>query len=456
MAKRDYYEILGIEKSADERSIKKAYRKLARKHHPDASSESPEIAEKKFKEISEAYEVLADSEKRKRYDQFGHKGVDFGGGGFSWDQFSHEGDISDLFGQLFGGRQGGGGGMGSIFSQLFGGGQSQPNNRGNDLRYDITLDLKEAFTGIEKEVTIPREDSCKKCNGSGAAEGGTARTCGTCAGQGIVRKVMQRGFMQTVSTDNCSDCRGSGSVIDKPCIDCNGTGTVSVDKKIKLKIPAGADDGYRLRMRGQGSAGPNNGPKGDLYIVVNVKRHEIFQRQDNEIVLDLEISPSQAVLGDSMRVPTLAGNVKLNIPTGTQSGDVLRLKGKGMPDITTMHTISLNTGTIGSPTAVGTARVRGFEKFDTNTYYMYIFDIVMSSGVFGNVTNVSQTNAGQQTFVATLEVQGQRFEAGQSSLIYPLPARAIKTLKTVAANGTVQNTVDTDYMVRAYMTGTVD
>jgi molecular chaperone DnaJ len=224
--------------------------------------------------------------------------------------------------------------MGSIFSQLFGGGQSQPNNRGNDLRYDVTLELKEAFTGIEKEISIPREDSCKKCSGSGAAEGGTAKTCTTCAGQGIVRKVMQRGFMQTVSTDTCSDCRGSGTKIDKPCNDCRGSGIVSVDKKIKLKIPAGADDGYRLRMRGQGSAGPNNGPKGDLYIVVNVKRHEIFQRQDNEIILDLDISPSQAVLGDSIRVPTLAGNVKLSIPSGTQSGDVLRLKGKGMPDIT--------------------------------------------------------------------------------------------------------------------------
>ena len=334
MAKRDYYEVLGVEKGADERSIKKAYRKLARKHHPDASDESPEVAEKKFKEISEAYEVLADSEKRSRYDQFGHDGVDFGGGGFSWDQFSRQGDISDLFGQLFGGRQEGGGGMGSIFSQLFGRGQSQPNNRGNDLRYDITLDLNEAFTGIEKEITIPREDSCKTCNGSGAAKGGTAKACVTCAGQGIVRKVMQRGFMQTVSTETCSDCRGTGSVIDKPCKDCKGSGIVSVDKKIKLKIPAGADDGYRLRMRGQGSAGPNNGPKGDLYIVVNVKRHEIFQRQDNEIVLDLDISPSQAVLGDSIRVPTLAGNVKLSIPSGTQSGDILRLKGKGMPDIT--------------------------------------------------------------------------------------------------------------------------
>ena len=334
MAKRDYYEILGIKKDADERSIKKAYRKLARKHHPDASSESPEIAEKKFKEISEAYEVLADSDKRNRYDRFGHDGVDFGGGGFSWDQFSHQGDISDLFGQLFGGRQGGGGGMGDIFSQLFGRGESQPNNRGSNLRYDVTLTFEDAFAGIEKDVEIPREDSCSKCNGSGAAKGGTAKTCNTCGGQGLVRKMMQRGFMQTMTTDNCSDCRGAGKVIDKPCNDCKGSGVVSIKKKIKLKIPPGADDGYKLRMRGQGNAGSNNGPKGDLYIVVNLIRHEIFQRQDNEIIMDLDITPAQAVIGDELRVPTLAGSVKLKIPSGTQSGDILRLKGKGMPDIT--------------------------------------------------------------------------------------------------------------------------
>ena len=331
MAKRDYYEILGVEKNSDDRTIKKAYRKLARKHHPDASSESPEVAEKKFKEISEAYEVLADKDKRERYDRFGHEGVDFGGGGFSWDQFSRGGDISDLFGQLFG--RGQGGGMGDVFSQFFGGGQRGPDNRGDDLRYDITLSLEEAYKGIEKEVEIPRDGACTKCSGSGAAEGGVTRTCNTCGGQGIVRKVMQRGFMQTVTTDNCSDCRGSGKVIDKPCRECKGSGIVSVKKKIKLRIPAGADHGYRLRMRGKGSKGPNNGPNGDLYIVVNVKRHEIFQRQDNEIIFDLEISPAQAVIGDSLRVPTLSGNVKLKIPSGTQSGDVLRLKGKGMPDI---------------------------------------------------------------------------------------------------------------------------
>ena len=331
MAKRDYYEILGIAKDSDERTIKKAYRKLARKHHPDASSESPEVAEKKFKEISEAYEVLADKEKRSRYDRFGHKGVDFDGGGLSWDQFSHGADISDIFCQLFGGGQRGG--MGDIFGQFFGGGQRGPNNRGDDLRYDVTMTLEEAYKGITKEVEIPRDGSCKKCAGSGAAEGGLARTCNTCGGQGMVQKMVRRGFMSTVTTDTCSDCNGSGKSIDKPCRDCKGSGIVSIKKKIKLQIPPGADHGFRLRMRGQGGAGPNNGPKGDLYIVVNIKKHEVFKRQDNEIILDLEITPAQAVIGDNLRVPTLSGNVKLKIPSGTQSGDVLRLKGKGMPDI---------------------------------------------------------------------------------------------------------------------------
>jgi molecular chaperone DnaJ len=332
MAKRDYYEILGVSKDSDERTIKKAYRKLARKHHPDASSESPEIAEKKFKEVSEAYEILADEDKRSRYDRFGHKGVDFDGGGFSWDQFSHGADISDIFGQLFGGGQRGG--MGDVFSQFFGGGgQSGPNNRGDDLRYDVTMTLEEAYKGMTKKVEIPRDGTCGKCTGSGAAEGGIARTCNTCRGQGMVQKVMRRGFMSTVSTDTCPDCKGSGKTVDKPCGDCKGSGIISVKKKIKLQIPPGADHGFRLRMRGQGGAGPNNGPKGDLYIVVNVQKHKIFKRQDNEIILDLEITPAQAVIGDSLKVPTLSGKVKLKIPSGTQTGDVLRLKKKGMPDM---------------------------------------------------------------------------------------------------------------------------
>ena len=223
--------------------------------------------------------------------------------------------------------------MGDIFGQFFGSGQRGPNNRGDDLRYDVTMTLEEAYKGITKEVEIPRDGSCKKCAGSGAAEGGLARTCNTCGGQGMVQKMMRRGFMSTVTTDTCSDCNGSGKSIDKPCRDCKGSGIVSIKKKIKLQIPPGADHGFRLRMRGQGGAGPNNGPKGDLYIVVNIKKHEVFKRQDNEIILDLEITPAQAVIGDNLRVPTLSGNVKLKIPSGTQSGDVLRLKGKGMPDI---------------------------------------------------------------------------------------------------------------------------
>jgi molecular chaperone DnaJ len=331
MAKKDYYEILGVAKDSDERTIKKAYRKLARTHHPDASEESPEIAEKKFKEVSEAYEVLADKDKRTRYDKFGHKGVDFDGGGFSWDQFSHSDDVSDIFGQLFGGGQRGG--VGDIFSQFFGGGQRGPDNRGDDLRYDITLTLKEAYKGIKKEIEIPRDGSCEKCSGSGAAEGSNTRTCNTCRGQGMVQKMVRRGFMSTVSTIECNDCKGSGKTVDKPCSVCRGSGIIPVKKKIKLQIPPGADHGYRLRMRGQGGAGPNNGPKGDLYVVVNMKKHNVFQRQDNEIILDLEITPAQAVIGDRLKIPTLSGNVKLKIPSGTQSGDVLRLKGKGMPDI---------------------------------------------------------------------------------------------------------------------------
>jgi len=331
MAKRYYYEILGVSKDSDERTIKKAYRKLARTHHPDASSESPEVAEKKFKEISEAYEVLADKEKRSRYDRFGHEGVDFDGGGFSWDQFSHGADISDIFGQLFRGGQRGG--MGDIFSQFFGGSQRGPNNRGDDLRYDVTMTLEEAYKGMTKKVEIPRDGTCNKCTGSGAADGGIARTCNTCGGQGMVQKVMRRGFMSTVSTDTCPNCKGSGKTIDKPCGGCRGSGIISVKKKIKLEIPPGADHGFKLRMRRQGGAGPNNGPKGDLYIVVNVQKHEIFKRQNNEIILDLEITPAQAVIGDSLEVPTLSGKVKLKIPSGTQTGDVLRLKRKGMPDM---------------------------------------------------------------------------------------------------------------------------
>ena len=337
MAKRDYYKVLGIKRDASKAEIKKAYRTLARKYHPDANRENQSEAEEKFKVISEAYEVLADNEKRSRYDRQGHEGVNFGGGGFSWDDFTHQGDISDIFGQLFGGGSGGGsdGGMGDIFSQFFGGGARQrgPRNRGADLRYDLTLSLEQAYSGLEQQVTIPRDEACGDCSGSGAAEGGSAVTCSQCGGRGMVQHVQRRGFMQTVQTGECPQCGGDGKTVDKPCSGCRGRGVREARKKIKFTIPPGIDDGHRLRLRGQGAAGPRNGPRGDLYVVTSVRRHRTFQRQETEIVLELEITPAQAVLGEKIEVPTLAGKVKLKVPAGTQSGAVLRLRGKGMPDL---------------------------------------------------------------------------------------------------------------------------
>jgi len=333
MAKRDYYDVLGVSRDASKAEIKKAYRKMARKHHPDANRENQADAEEKFKEISEAYEVLADDEKRPRYDRYGHEGVNFGGGGFSWDDFTHQGDISDIFGQLFGSGSGGGGGIGDLFSQFFGGGARQrgPRNRGADLRYDISLTLEQAYSGLEQEVTIPRDTKCGDCSGSGAAEGGSTVTCSQCGGRGMVQHVQRRGFMQTVQTAECPQCSGDGKTVDKPCRNCSGRGIREAKQKIKLTIPAGIDDGHRLRLRGQGSAGSHSGPPGDLYVVTNVERHRTFQRQETEIVLELEVTPAQAVLGEKIEVPTLAGKVKLKVPAGTQSGTILRLKSKGMP-----------------------------------------------------------------------------------------------------------------------------
>ena len=225
--------------------------------------------------------------------------------------------------------------MGDIFSQFFGGGARQrgPRNRGADLRYDLTLSLEQAYSGLEQQVTIPRDEACGDCSGSGAAEGGSAVTCSQCGGRGMVQHVQRRGFMQTVQTGECPQCGGDGKTVDKPCSGCRGRGVREARKKIKFTIPPGIDDGPRLRLRGQGAAGPRNGPRGDLYVVTNVRRHRTFQRQDTEIILELEITPAQAVLGEKIEVPTLAGKVKLKVPAGTQSGAVLRLRGKGMPDL---------------------------------------------------------------------------------------------------------------------------
>jgi len=329
MSKRDYYEVLGIAKDADKREIKKAYRKLARKHHPDANRENKKEAEKRFKEISEAYEILADEEKRERYNQFGHEGVNFGSGGFSWDQFTRAGDVSDIFEQMFQG-----GGLGDVFSQFFGGSRRrQQNNRGNDLRYDMSINLEDAYRGLEKEITIPRKDKCVDCNGSGAGEDGTLERCSQCNGQGMVRAVHRRGFMQSITTEMCSRCGGTGKEIDKPCVKCNGDGIEDNRKKINVDIPAGVEDGQHLRLSGQGDSGPRGGAKGDLFVVISVNEDKRFERRGTEIGYRLKIGPVDAVLGKTVNVPTISGKVKLKIPPGTQPNTILRMKGRGMPVI---------------------------------------------------------------------------------------------------------------------------
>lgn len=333
--KRDYYEVLGVEREANADQIKKAYRKLARKHHPDLNKDSPEAAAERFKEVSEAYEVLADDSKRANYDRFGHEGVDFGQGGFNWGNFSHANDISDIFGDLgdiFGG--GGGGGFGDIFSKLFGGGmQGGPRqfNQGADLRHDIEITLEEAYKGLKQKITVPRQEKCEKCKGSGSSEGGKAATCTQCNGQGQVRVVQQQGFMRLVSSQSCPKCGGDGTLITNPCKDCRGRGLVSNKAKLEVNIPPGVDTGSRLRLRGEGDAGPRGGRSGDLYVVVNVKDHAHFERHEEEILYELEISFPQAALGAEIPVPTISGELKLHVPSGIQSGTILRMRGKGMP-----------------------------------------------------------------------------------------------------------------------------
>ncbi|MCB5284890.1 MAG: molecular chaperone DnaJ [Candidatus Cloacimonetes bacterium] len=327
MAKRDYYEVLGVPKTADEAEIKKAYRKLAMQFHPDKNPDN-KAAEEKFKEASEAYEVLSDKDKRQIYDQYGHAGIDqqFGNGGFNWDNFSHFEDISDLFG---------GGGFGSIFETLFGGGfggrggGQQRSNRGSDLRIELSLSLKEIALGTEKTVKINAKEACDVCHGSGSADGNT-ETCSQCRGTGQVRTVRQSLFGQMQTVSECPSCRGEGKIIRNKCSKCYGEGRMAKTKEIKVKIPGGMEEGQILRVRGQGHIGPRNGPHGDLLVQVNEKQDDLFERHGNNVVLDFPVHFTQAVLGDEIIVPTLTGKAKMKIPAGTQSGREFRLKGEGI------------------------------------------------------------------------------------------------------------------------------
>jgi molecular chaperone DnaJ len=329
--KRDYYEILGLSRSASEDDIKKAYRKLAMKYHPDMNKEKPKEAEEKFKELSEAYEVLADPEKKSRYDQYGHEGVKstFRGGGFDWSDFTHFSDISDIFGGFEGFGFGG-----SIFDQFFGGGAARSSGprEGRSLRYDIDITLEDAVKGLEKDITIPRSVACKACAGLGAKPE-DMKTCDTCKGSGQVQRGQKRGHTSFVTISSCPTCRGAGRQITKSCPECNGAGTSQQTSTFQVSIPKGAEEGMRLRIRGAGEAGPNGGPAGDLYIVVHIEDHPVFVRDGRDLWVEAPVSFTQAALGTQIDVPTIDGTARVTVPPGTQTGAVLRLKGKGMPDL---------------------------------------------------------------------------------------------------------------------------
>lgn len=321
--KRDYYEVLGVGRNATPEEIKKAYKKLAKKYHPDLNPDS-KTAEEKFKEVSEAYSVLSDDNQRARYDQFGHEGLNGQGmGGFGG----------------FGGFGGQGFDMGDIFSSFFGGGfggqtrdPSAPQ-RGGDLRLDLTVTFEEAAKGVEKEVSVTRMEACPDCKGSGAKPGTGRETCSQCNGSGRVRLNQTTPFGQFQTVKTCSACGGSGSVIKEPCPKCSGSGRVRKHHKIKVNVPAGVDNGSRLRMQGEGEGGVNGGGNGDLFIYVTVKPHKFFKREGDNVFLEQQISFAEAALGADIEVPTLDGPVKLTIPEGTQTGTTFRLRGRGFPKL---------------------------------------------------------------------------------------------------------------------------
>ena len=312
MAKRDYYEILGVTRNADATQIKKAYRRLAMKHHPDRNKDD-DGAEDKFKEAKEAYEVLKDGDKRAAYDKFGHDGVRGGpaGGGFSPEGFT---DIfGDVFGDIFGGGRRG-------RSQVF---------RGADLGYELQLDLERAVSGDSVTIDVPTQVTCDECDGSGSKKGSEPVSCTTCGGVGQVR--MQQGFFSIQQA--CPACKGSGTVINNPCHKCDGRGRVGKNKKLAVKVPAGVDDGDRIRLSGEGEAGRNGGPPGDLYVEIRVKPHKIFRRNGADLSCEVPISFAKAALGGEVELPTLDGNVSLKVPAGTQSEKIFRLRGKGVTTV---------------------------------------------------------------------------------------------------------------------------
>ncbi len=315
--KRDYYEVLGVSRNASQDEIKKAYRRLARKYHPDVNKEGG--ADKKFKEVGEAYEILKDPERRAQYDRFGHSA--FENGGFGQQGFDNMGGFDDIFDMFFGG------------GQRSGRTRRRGPDKGADLRYDMEITLKQAAFGHETKIEIPRAEQCSKCNGTGAAEGTTPKSCNKCGGTGQVQYAQNTPFGRIVNARTCDACRGEGQIIDTPCSTCRGTGKTRRTKKIDIKIPAGVETGTRLRVSGEGEAGDRGGPSGDLYVFIQVKEDDFFQREGDHLYCEIPISFVQASLGDEIKVPTLNGRANLKIPAGTQSESMFKLKGKGIPNL---------------------------------------------------------------------------------------------------------------------------
>lgn len=315
MAKKDYYELLGVDRDADQKEIKKAYRKLAKKYHPDMNQDGKDTSEK-FKEISEAYEILSDPDKRARYDQYGHSGIN--DQDFNFDDFARGGfgGLDDLFNMF------GFGGMG--------GRRENGPRRGADLQYRLQISFEDAAFGGKKEIRIPREEECDRCGGSGAEPGSDVKTCPSCNGTGQIRTSKQTPFGQFTQSRVCTECGGDGKIISEPCTKCHGSGKVRKERKLTVNIPAGVDTGTRLRMAGEGQAGEKGGPSGDLYIVIDVEDHELFNRKGDDVYCEVPISFVQAALGDKIKVPTLEGKVQFDLPAGTQPGTTFRLKNKGI------------------------------------------------------------------------------------------------------------------------------
>lgn len=351
---KDYYNTLGVEKSATREEIKKAYKKLAKKYHPDINKE--EGAAEKFKEINEAAAVLGDDKKRQHYDQYGtsdFSGFQGGAGGFDFSDlggFGAEFDFGDLFEGLFG--------------RGFGGSRRRGPQRGADLRYDLEVDLEEAFNGVDKTIVLPRFERCDKCEGSGARSKDDIQTCSTCDGGGVMKRTQRTPFGLFQTTTTCSTCRGQGKEITVKCDECRGAGRVEKNRKIKVTIPKGVDDGMTLRIPNEGEAGAQNAPSGDLFVMLSVKPHDVFERRGEDVYLEVPISFNSLILGDTLKVPTIEGNASLKIPAGTQTNTLFKMRGKGLPVVNSSRIGDQLVRVIAyTPTSLNTKQKAALKKF---------------------------------------------------------------------------------------------